>query len=46
MNFFFGFLRVCEVINWLISRIACLFLKALLLTPLWIIGFVLYQLLY
>ncbi|WP_254275408.1 hypothetical protein [Halomonas sp. 3H] len=46
MNIFFGFLRVCEVLNWLIGRIALLFLKILLLTPVWIIGFILYQLLF
>lgn len=46
MNFFFGFLRACEVINRLICRIAWLFFKVLLLTPVWIIGFIIYQLLF
>lgn len=46
MNFFFGVLRVCEVINFLIFFIAWTFVKLLLLTPVILIGYIIYKLLF
>lgn len=46
MNFFGNLLRFCEALNWLVGATAILFLKILLLAPVWIIGFLAYQLLF
>lgn len=46
VNFFVNLLQFCEVVNWLIGATAILFLKILLLAPVWIVGFLFYQLLF
>lgn len=46
VNFFVNLLQFCEVVDWLIGATAILFLKILLLAPVWIVGFLFYQLLF
>ena len=42
MSGFVKFLRVCELINTIIGKLAMLALKGLLMMPIWVIGFVVY----
>lgn len=46
MGGFIKFLKVCELINMLIFKAMMLTLKMALLMPVWVIGFVLYQVMF
>lgn len=42
MSHFVMFFRACELINMIIGKLAMLILKGLLMMPIWVIGFVVY----
>lgn len=46
MNGFFKFLKACEVINWLLIKTFMLLFKIAIMAPIWVIGFVIYQVIY